>query len=43
MLYFLAPLTAALAFVVLSTAALIRRDRRLARRSPADGDEPYGV
>ncbi len=32
MLGFLAPLTAALAFVVLSTAVLVRRDRRAARR-----------
>lgn len=32
MLYFLTPLSAALAFVALSTAALVRRDRRSARR-----------
>lgn len=32
MAYFLAPLSAALAFVVLITAVLVRRDRRLARR-----------
>jgi hypothetical protein len=32
MMYFLAPLSAAFVFVALSTAVLVRRDRRLARR-----------
>ncbi|MEV5873688.1 hypothetical protein AB0L75_05525 [Streptomyces sp. NPDC052101] len=43
MLYFLAPLSAAFAFVALTTALLVRRDRRLAHRPPADRDEPYGL
>ncbi|MEU4931374.1 hypothetical protein AB0G54_33525 [Streptomyces yokosukanensis] len=42
MVGFLVPLSAAFAFVVLSTAVLIRRDRRLARGPQTDQDEPRG-